>query len=246
MNFIPMALSKILKAFNVSELAKGLFPHLFNKCENQKIILNRLPDINYYNPGGIIPEDRHKFMAWYNEHQHDRFHFEEEIIKYCRSDIDILRRECLKFRSIFMQMFLEEQLIGIIPPQGYRPKDKQSVKAMQWIKYHAQQTNIEIHHADNEGEKVIGPYKVDGYYETGNQKVVMEFHGDYWHGNPKCYSAKTLNKVLGMTMGDLYQRTLEKRKYLESLGYTYLQMWESDFDHAIESTEDMKSFIEHL
>lgn len=49
-----------------------------------------------------------------------------------------------------------------------------------------------------------------------------------------------------MTIGDHYQRTLEKRKYLESMRYTYLQMWESDFDRAIESTEEMKSFIEHL
>lgn len=79
MNFIPMALSKIPKAFNLSELAKGYFPHLFNKCENQKIILNRLPDINYYNPGVMMPEDRHKFMAWYDEHQHDRFHFKKRL-----------------------------------------------------------------------------------------------------------------------------------------------------------------------
>lgn len=135
---------------------------------------------------------------------------------------------------VFRKLFLEEQSIGIIPPQGYRPKDKQSVKAMQWIKY------------NNEGEKVIGSYEVDGYYETGNQKVVMEFHGDYWHGNSKCYSTKTLNKVVGMVMGHLYQRTLEKRKYLESSGYTELQMLESDLDRAIESTEEMNSFIEHL
>lgn len=45
---------------------------------------------------------------------------------------------------VFRTLFLEEQSIGIIPPQGYRPKDKQSVKAMQWIKYNAQQTNKEI------------------------------------------------------------------------------------------------------
>lgn len=50
-------------------------------------------------------------------------------------------------------------------------------------------------------------------------------------------------------MEEFYQRTLEKRRYLESLEYTYPQMWvkcESDFDRAIESTEEMKSFIEHL
>lgn len=55
LNFIPMALSKIPKVFNLSELAKGYFPQPFNKCENQKIILNRLPDINYYHPGGMMP-----------------------------------------------------------------------------------------------------------------------------------------------------------------------------------------------
>lgn len=275
MNFIPMALSKIPKAFNLSELAKGYFPHLFNNRENQQTILDCLPDMKYYNPGDMMPEDREKFISWYDEHKNDTFHFQKEITKYCRSDVDILRRGCLKFRNIFMQMttrndeegidpfahcitiasacnlvfrklFLEEKSFGIIPPQGYRPKDKQSGKAMQWMKYHAHQTNIEIQHAGNEGKKIIGPYKVDGYYESGKQKVVMEFHGDYWHGNPKCYSANTLNKVQRMTMGDLYQRTLEKRRYLESLGYTYLQMWESDFDRAVESAEEMKSFIENL
>lgn len=37
---------------------------------------------------------------------------------------------------VFLKMFLEEKSIGIIPPQRYRPIDKQSVKAMHWIKYH--------------------------------------------------------------------------------------------------------------
>ncbi|XP_062579153.1 uncharacterized protein LOC134241085 [Saccostrea cucullata] len=275
MNFIPMALSKMPKAFDIPEVAKGYFPHLYNRKENQRVIVNHLPDVQFYNADGMMPDDRTKFLQWYKEHQHDSFDFQKEIIKYCRSDVDILRRGCLKFRDIFMDMtsrddrdgvdpfercitiasdcnlvfrslFLERESIGIIPPQGYRPKDRQSVKAMQWIKYHAHQTNIDIQHAGNVGEKAIGPYRVDGYYEIGNQKIVMEFHGDYWHGNPKCYSANTLNKVVGMTMGDLYQRTLVKRRYLESLGYTYLQMWESDFDRAVESTDEMKSFLEHL
>lgn len=32
---------------------------------------------------------------------------------------------------VFRNLFLEEQSIGIIPPQGYRSKEIQSVKAMQ-------------------------------------------------------------------------------------------------------------------
>lgn len=78
---------------------------------------------------------------------------------------------------MFRKLFLEEQSIGIIPQQGYRPKDKQSVKAMQCIRYHAQQTNIEIQHADNEGEKVIGPYK--------SRWVLRDWESKGSHGIPR-------------------------------------------------------------
>lgn len=79
LNFIPMhmALSKIPR------LAKGYFPHLFNTRDNQQTILDCLPDMKYYNPGGMMPEDRQKFMSWYDEHKNDTFHFEKEITKYC-------------------------------------------------------------------------------------------------------------------------------------------------------------------
>ena len=110
----------------------------------------------------------------------------------------------------------------------------------------ANKEGIYIRHAVNEGEKVIGPYKVDGYYETSNEKVVLEFHGDYWHGNPKCYAANTMNKVAGITMGDLYQRTIEKRKFIESLGFTYVEMWETDFDKEVKNDAEMKSFVDQL
>jgi hypothetical protein len=36
---------------------------------------------------------------------------------------------------------------------------------------------VHIQHARNGGEKEIGPYKVDGYYENENgQKYVLEFN----------------------------------------------------------------------
>lgn len=172
MNLILMVLSKVPNVFNLTELAKGYFPHLFNKRKNQRIILDCLPDMNYYIPGGMMPEDRERCMSWYNEHKNETFHFDKEIMIYCRSDVDILRRGCLKFRHIFMQMtsrngeegigsfahcitvasvcnlvfrklLVEEKSIGIKPQQGYRPKDKQFFKAMQWIKYHAHQTNVD-------------------------------------------------------------------------------------------------------
>lgn len=62
-----------------------------------------------------MPEDRERFMSWYDEHKNETFHLEKEIIKYCRSDVDILRSGCLKFRHIFMQMKSRNGEEGIDP-----------------------------------------------------------------------------------------------------------------------------------
>ena len=67
---------------------------------------------------------------------------------------------------------------------------------------------------------------MDGFYEMDGEKVVMEFHGDFWHGNPQLYSKSTLNPVTNTTMGDLYMNTLDKQRYLEERGYTYMCIWE--------------------
>jgi hypothetical protein len=85
---------------------------------------------------------------------------------------------------------------------------------------------VRIQHARNGGKVAIGLYKVDGYYETDDgEKIVLEYHGDYWHGCPKCYAGDTVNPVKDTTMKDLYERTLDKQRYLESQGYVYICMW---------------------
>ena len=52
-NFLPMALEKLPDSFGLTEMAKGYFPHLFNTKENQNTSLPTLPDVKYYNPGGM-------------------------------------------------------------------------------------------------------------------------------------------------------------------------------------------------
>ncbi|XP_033105887.1 uncharacterized protein LOC117108098 [Anneissia japonica] len=115
LNFLPMALYKLPGAFGLNELAKGYFPHLFNTKANQEIVLPHLPDIHYYNPDGMSPSERKKFVKWYNVHHQDEFNFQSEILNYCRSNVDILRRCCLQFRSIFMKITEDESSLGIDP-----------------------------------------------------------------------------------------------------------------------------------
>ncbi|XP_033756182.1 uncharacterized protein LOC117338926 [Pecten maximus] len=177
-----MALAELPKAFGIEELAKGYFPHLFNRKENQEICMSHLPDKKYYHPDGMKPKRRKPFMEWYKNNKDHSFTFHEELLKYCRSDVDILRKCCLKFRKMFIQMtnkdgsagidpfqncitiasacnlvyrtmFLESESIGIIPPHGYRPEDKQSIKAMKWLKFIANTEGLRIQHALHDGEK---------------------------------------------------------------------------------------------
>lgn len=49
-----------------------------------------------------------------------------------------------------------------------------------------------------------------------------------------------------MTMAYLYQRTLEKKSYIESLGYTYISKWECEFDREILDNPNIKSFVDGI
>ena len=70
-------------------------------------------------------------------------------------------------------------------------------------------------------------YRVDGYCTETN--TIYEFHGDYWHGNPKIYKSDHINVVNGKTMGELYQNTIFREQQLVALGYNIVIMWESEF-----------------
>ncbi len=99
-----MALSKLPRMFQIPELCKGHFPHLYNRKENQRKVLKHIPEPKYYNPDGMKSEDRKCFYEWYKDNKNSTFDLQKELLKYCRSDVDILRRCCLKFRELFMEM----------------------------------------------------------------------------------------------------------------------------------------------
>ena len=63
-----MALSKLPGIFGFDEFKKGYFPHVFNRKENQSVILDRLPDVSFYNPDAMKPQDRDQFLISYRNH----------------------------------------------------------------------------------------------------------------------------------------------------------------------------------
>jgi len=70
-------------------------------------------------------------------------------------------------------------------------------------------------------------YIVDAYDPTTN--TIYEFYGDFWHGNPKKYNLKEINKKTGTTFEELYNKTIKKEHQLLSHGYKIISIWESDW-----------------
>ena len=66
LNFFPMALSKLPKAFGLEELTKGFFPHLWNTLENQNYV-GAVPDASFYGPDQMHQTKRAAFYEWYDE-----------------------------------------------------------------------------------------------------------------------------------------------------------------------------------
>ena len=70
-------------------------------------------------------------------------------------------------------------------------------------------------------------YHADGYSES--KKMILEYHGDFWHGNPELFNQEEINSVTKTTYGELYRSTIEKRHFCEESEYEYLIIWESEW-----------------
>ena len=203
LNFIPMSLAKFPKTFGQDELCKGYFPHLFNKEENQNYI-GPIPCQNDYGVNFKKPEERKAFIAWHNEQVENNylFDFRKEIVKHCRSDVDIMRKCCLLYREMFrketdIDPFNKSLTIASYCQEVYRTnflkkdtiavfnhdrqlKTKQSNVAVKWLSYILEKEDLCIQHVRNGGEKRFGDYSLDGYCEEIH--TAYEFQGCFWHG----------------------------------------------------------------
>lgn len=200
LNFFNSPLSALPKMMAIQGAKKGFFPHYFNRTDTQHYI-GELPAVEYYGADEMKPPQRAEFLKWWNEEKASGkiFNFHEEILSYCRSDVSILRQATLKFRQLFIIIggvaplesvtiagacmalfrtsFLQANQIGIIPHNGYRGRDKQSLEALKWLKYEEKTRAIKIRTSEHGFEVKVGGYKVDGYCENYlGKKTVFEYH----------------------------------------------------------------------
>lgn len=99
-----------------------------------------------------------------------------------------------------------------------------------WIKLMKRKVNSNIVTSEQQDIKIkLKGFKKcvipDGYDPI--TKTVYEFHGDYWHGNPRLW--KKDFKIGSLSMKELNRKTRKREKSLLKAGYRVVYCWESDF-----------------
>jgi hypothetical protein len=136
------------------------------------------------------------------------------------------------FMYEYQQIISNKTIHNVRCPKCQNRKNYSKI-SLEWIKY--LEINHKIQHAENGGEFCIPntKYRADGYCHDTN--TVYEFLGDLWHGNPKMFKMDEMNKVINMTYGELYNKTIQKRDKLIELGYNYVEVWEKDWKDGIKA-----------
>lgn len=112
-----------------------------------------------------------------------------------------------------------------------------SKPSLSWLAYMEVKLKAKVRHAKFGGEFRIpkSRYHVDGYVEA--TRTVLEFHGDYWHGNPSVYDMDAINPSIGITYMTLLVKTKTKELFIRTAGFTYICIWESEWKQLINAAK---------
>ena len=184
--FLPMPLASFPATFNLTELKKGFFPHLFNTPENQQYV-GRIPDLEFYDPDGMMPAKKEELLHWHDEQvrRNVTFIFKEELIAYCKSDVNLLKQGCEAFQNEFQREagfnpmqkcftiasacnlywrmnHLQPNTIAVEPIRGWKGANiSHSLKALQWLYFQEHllpkqgASADRIRHVRNGGEQTV-------------------------------------------------------------------------------------------
>ena len=205
LNFFQCRLKDLSKTYGIDTL-KGHVPHHFNTKENQNYV-GCIPAEEHFGTFTMSPYDYEKdFLPWCKEQANiTDWNFKEELIKYCRADVELLSRAILKFTELFLQkldvdpfqyitlaslcmsiyrnMFMPEKTIV-----GNSADKNVSIISKEWLLYLNDESLIPEQTISLtevvEGKEVKHTFTVDALNKK--KKIIKEFNGCYWHGCPKC------------------------------------------------------------
>jgi hypothetical protein len=76
----------------------------FNTFENKDVELPHLPDIKYYSPETMKPNEHKKFLSWYEQNKDTPFNLRRELHIYGENDTKILLGAIVEFRKLILMI----------------------------------------------------------------------------------------------------------------------------------------------
>ncbi|KAL3104405.1 hypothetical protein niasHS_000143 [Heterodera schachtii] len=274
---IPIKLANFVKTFGLEIEGvdnKKYFPHKYNKAENYGTVLDTLPPMEDYYPGGLFPAEREKFEQWYAENRETGFELNEVIADYCKTDVQILAHGLVKMRQLFlsetrhditdsvtipsgcMKYWVQlahygKERVAIIPHLGYEKRGKQSTIARKYLKWRAQEELQEngrvLRHVESPGgEFKFGNYSLDGMMERPDEdkNLAIEVNGCYWHGCPSCFPDDAAVVGGGETAGALRARDAKRTRDI-AREFEVEIIWECHLNAMLEDNPAMKAYFDN-
>ena len=258
--YVSTSLDQFGKQFGL-EVSKGFFPHEFNlKCNYD--YEGDLPSSDMYGTKFMTDKKYQDFMKWWKEEDaairsgsKPKWNFLDEIISYCKQDVEVLRKAWLayeksafeltgfypgvanytlaKLANLAWKKDLETMHVPLLRRDGYVHHDQQSQVAFDWLTwldlfYFAGE--LQYSGKDGRGEKRIildRVWKVDGYHQP--TKTVFEFAGCAFHGCNTCTHPHMRSVFCNATNRDLRSQFQNRIGKLISNGYQVEVMWECEW-----------------
>ena len=153
---------------------------------------------------------------------HDNFYdYSKVIYKNSRTEVEII---CPKHGSFWQPP--NNHIHGFRKKGCPRCRGSISKVSQRWLDY------LKIPKMIGTNREVIinidnNKFRVDGYDPQTN--TIYEFHGDWWHGNPKLYNLQNIHQISKKSYGELLENTQKRSRLLKSYGYNIVSIWESDW-----------------
>lgn len=161
-----------------------------------------------------------------------------------RDGITISSNCLLNFRLNHLR---SDEHLGVVPHNGYDTCDSQSTLALKYFKWYSETYDVELQTAHNGGERTIGKYQLDAYYETKNgDKIGIECKGCVFHAH-KCRfpDDNQLIKPVGKTAGWIRERDAHREQFLQRHLTRLDIIYECEINEMLKKDKNMKSMFDN-
>lgn len=156
----------------------------------------------------LFPEDKDKAIDAYIAFQRRDLDF---FIRKFAGDVELATSEYEKYLSIKMKKWN-------VRSSNYEIALRSELKNVGYL--------------DVEDSFRLGRYTVD--IKIGN--VLIDFYGDFWHANPRRYSASDYHSLWNRTAEKIWESDSIRHEYIKRCGFEHVIVWEVEFNYDKVST----------